>query len=616
VPPSAPTTTAALLDLIRDSRVLPDATAAVTLADAQNLPPDPIHAATALVRRGVLTQFQARMLLSGKFRGFRLGDYLIQDQIGQGGMGAVYLAHHQTLGRKVAIKVLPAASAVDKVALERFLREARTAAALDHPNVVKLYDVCKQGEVRYLVLEFVEGQTLDKLMQSGGIAPGRAVGYIAQAAAGLQHAYEKGFIHRDIKPANLILTPDDTVKILDMGLARSVSGADGLTETLDQGAVVGTADYVSPEQAMNLPGVDIRADIYSLGVTFFALVTGKPPFSGSTASKLVQHQLKDAPSITQLDKTFPPKLARVVSRMMAKRAEDRYPTPADVIVALHPWLAESANLMAGVSRTEEGHGRLSSRNLLATADEEPAKKKAPTPLLWAAVGGAALVLIGGGVTAAVLMRDKKPTTNVTTPVNTPPTQPDTTPPTRPPVGTPATTPAVTPPTKQWTDGKVLYALDLSGQKPFEVEGGTAGMGAKTGAGDFPDGWSVKTWVADHRAKGFADDTKGGPSIGAKPVAGNAILFSPEIGVSGKYVKVRFEYQSAASEQKCTVRVREMTQTKTENDNLATAAAWTKFEKVYDVSAFKNALRVEFHNSDKDKELRVRNFQVLTTEHAK
>jgi serine/threonine protein kinase len=612
VPAAVPATTADLVELIRKSGILADA-ASTDVVLGRSLPADPVHAANVLVRKGVLTQFQARMLLAGKIRGFRLGDYVIQDQIGQGGMGAVYLGVHQTLNRKVGIKVLPQAHTTDKVALERFLREARTAAALDHPNIVKLYDVAKQGEVRYLVMEYVEGQTLDKLIQTGGIAPNRAVGYIAQAAAGLQHAFEKGFIHRDIKPANLILTKDDTVKILDMGLARSLSNKDGLTEALDKGAVVGTADYVSPEQAMNQPGIDIRTDIYSLGVTFFTLVTGRPPFDGNTASKLVQHQLKEVPSISNLDKTFPPKLAAVVSKMMAKKPDDRYRTPADVIVALQPWLIESPSLLAAVNRTEAANnGRLSSRNL---RDEPPLPTKKVPMWLWAVVGGLALVALAGGYFVATLLMGSGKPTNTGSGVTVTPTHPDSTPPTTTPVTPPTDKkpPAVTPtPDKTWTDGKVLYALDLTNQKPFTVDGSTAGMSNKIGDGDFPEGWSVKTWAIENRAKGFADDTAGGPSIGVRSVAGNAILFSPEIAFTGKHVKLRFEYISSATDKLCTVRFREMSSTKTVNDNLLKTDQWIRFERVYDVSAFKQAIRVEFHNSDKGTDLRIRNFQVLET----
>jgi hypothetical protein len=211
----------------------------------------------------------------------------------------------------------------------------------------------------------------------------------------------------------------------------------------------------------------------------------------------------------------------------------------------------------------------------------------------------------------LMNKDTTPTGVATRP--TLPTAPPDTPPTKPAAGgTTPTRPA--PPPVTWADGQVLYALDLGTQQPFEVDGTTMGMSGKTGPGDFPDGWSVKTWKAEDRAKGFADTTAGGPALGAKPVAGNAILFSPEIDFkNARFVKLKFEYQSAASEKLCTVRVREMGAMKTDNENLRPAGEWTRFEKVYDVSAFKNAVRVEFHNSDKGTDLRVRNFRLLATE---
>src|SRR5262249_7178412 len=183
--------------------------------------------------------------------------------------------------------------------------------------------------------------------------------YVAQAAAGLQHAFEKGFVHRDIKPANLMLARNGTIKILDMGLARSFDPNDKLTELLDQGVILGTADFISPEQAINSPNVDIRSDIYSLGASFFALVTGRPPFEGNTTQKLLQHQMKEAPSLTAMDRTFPVGLAEVIATMMAKRPEWRYQTPADVIAALAPWVPNSAQVMAGLSGTDLGKAGMS-----------------------------------------------------------------------------------------------------------------------------------------------------------------------------------------------------------------------------------------------------------------
>jgi eukaryotic-like serine/threonine-protein kinase len=358
-----PSSTAEFLYLLRRSEILPTPSGEEQPAEFTDLPTDPLRAAEVLVRRNLLTRYQAKQLLAGRYKGFRLGAYVIQDLLGQGGMGAVYLAEHVSLRRRVALKVLrPQRGSDTRVGVERFLREARAAAALDHPNIVRIHDVAQQGDTHYLVMEYVEGHTLDHVLARGGIPPSLAVGYIAQAAAGLQHAHEKGFVHRDIKPANLILATDGTVKLLDLGLARSLtSAADRLTEMLDKGAIVGTADYIAPEQAIGDGEIDVRADIYSLGATFFALVTGKPPFKGNTSQKLAQHQLKPAPDLATQDRTFPPELAQVVSKMLAKKPQERYQTPADVIAALAPWLSDDGEekVVVGLSGTDQGSsGRL------------------------------------------------------------------------------------------------------------------------------------------------------------------------------------------------------------------------------------------------------------------
>ena len=287
-----PATSAELVDLLRKSGVVPKDKLAA-LSDL-TVPSEPQKAAAAIVAQGFATRFQAQQLLAGRHKGFRIGAYLILDMLGRGGMGAVYLAEHTELHRKVAIKVLvPGRDEDQKLALERFLREARAAAALDHPNIVRIFDVARHNDVPYLVMEHVEGETLQQVLDRDGAIPyPTATEYVAQAAAGLQHAFEKGFIHRDIKPGNLMRDKTGTVKILDMGLARSSASSDNLTERLDNGAVVGTADFIAPEQALNQPSIDARADIYSLGATFFALIIGKPPFEGNTTQKLLQHQLR------------------------------------------------------------------------------------------------------------------------------------------------------------------------------------------------------------------------------------------------------------------------------------------------------------------------------------
>jgi serine/threonine protein kinase len=349
--PRAPSTTAELITLIAKSGIVPPEK--LSGLSEQSLPADPRKAAAAIVAQGTVTKFQATQLLSGRHKGFRIGAYAIQDILGRGGMGAVYLAEHVELHRKVAIKVLvPSKEEDQRLAVERFQREARSAAALDHPNIVRIFDVSRHLDVPYLVMEYVEGETLQQLIDRDGPIPySTASEYIAQAASGLQHAYEKGFIHRDIKPGNLVRDQTGTIKILDMGLARSANPQDKLTALLDNGAVVGTADFIAPEQAINNQSVDIRADIYSLGASLFALIAGKPPFEGNTTQKLLQHQLRSAPTLASVNASLPKGLSEVVNKMLAKKAEERYRTPAEVISALTPWMENSARILVGISCT-------------------------------------------------------------------------------------------------------------------------------------------------------------------------------------------------------------------------------------------------------------------------
>jgi len=352
--PASPTSVTEFWELLRKSGIWSEEQwLSVQLND---FPEDPQAAAELLIKRKLLTPFQARQLLAGRYKGFRIGQYVVQDIIGRGGMGAVYLGEHVELHRKVALKVLlPAQGEDQRLAQERFFREARAAAALDHPNIVRIFDVARHNNLPYLIMEYVDGETLQQVLEREGALPYTvAVEYIAQAAAGLQHAHERGFIHRDIKPGNLMRDKAGVVKILDMGLARSYSAADNLTERLDRGAVVGTADFIAPEQALNQPNIDGRADIYSLGATLFALIIGKPPFEGNTTQKLLQHQLRSAPRLSSLDSRIPKELCDVVARMLAKRPEDRYQNAAEVIAALAPWTAGSTRVLAGISHTRIG----------------------------------------------------------------------------------------------------------------------------------------------------------------------------------------------------------------------------------------------------------------------
>jgi hypothetical protein len=419
----APTTTNEFLEMVFKSGICSAEELDTKLGSGTTLPREADRLAALLVRRGVLTTFQAKLLLAGRVNGFKLGPYVIRDQLGRGGMGTVYLAEHKTLRRKVALKVLvpPKDANEAKLAVERFLREARAAAALNHPNIVRLHDVGKQGTINYLIMEYVEGDTLESLLVKGGpITPSRAVGYIAQAAAGLQHAHENGFVHRDIKPSNLMLAKDGTVKILDMGLARSHAANDQLTEKLNNGAIIGTTDYMAPEQALGASKIDIRADIYSLGATFFTLVTGNPPFGGTTSQKLMQHQLRAAPLLTELDPTFPEGLAQVASKMLAKKPSERFHTPADVIAALAAWLPRDGEtkVAAALAETRVGNSAVIAKTLDGVSKRTGKKKRATArvpiyrrkAVLWGA-GAGLVVLVGLIATLARGGKTAPPTDN-------------------------------------------------------------------------------------------------------------------------------------------------------------------------------------------------------------
>ncbi|MBL8824138.1 MAG: serine/threonine protein kinase [Planctomycetia bacterium] len=309
------------------------------LEAAQPIPEDPKEMANVLVRDAVLSRFQADQLLSGKWRGFYVGKYRVIERIGIGGMGQVYLAEHRTMKRRYAIKVLPRAKASDPAALERFEREARAGGSIDHPNIVRAYDKDQDGDLHYLVMDFVDGCSLSEIVHaSGPLDPQRAGHYMYQSALGLQHAHDSGLIHRDIKPANILIDREGTVKILDMGLARFFNDhEDIITKKYDE-TVLGTADYLSPEQAIDSHSVDIRSDIYSLGCTFFYTLTGQPPFGdGSVAQKLIWHQTRTPRPVHELRAGVPAELEAILARCMMKKVQDRFGSPEELLEALQPY---------------------------------------------------------------------------------------------------------------------------------------------------------------------------------------------------------------------------------------------------------------------------------------
>ena len=292
---NAPPTIADFLALVRKSGILDENRLAAYLEKQRPtpLPAEPKKFADCLVRDGLLTHFQAEQFLQGKWRRFTIGNYKVLERIGAGGMGSVFLCEHKFMRRRAAVKVLPISQSNDPAALQRFYREARAVAALDHPNIVRAYDIDQEDNLHFLVMEYVDGSSLQEIVQRGGrLDPIRSAHYISHAALGLQHAHEvAGLVHRDIKPGNIIVDRSGTVKVLDLGLARFFYDEDDLlTKKFDEN-VLGTADYLAPEQALDSHSVDIRGDIYSLGGTFYFCLTGLAPFAdGTVAQKLIWHQ--------------------------------------------------------------------------------------------------------------------------------------------------------------------------------------------------------------------------------------------------------------------------------------------------------------------------------------
>jgi serine/threonine protein kinase len=276
--------------------------------------------------------------------------YRVIRLLGQGGMGSVYLAEHRHMERQVALKVINPDMVNNADAVRRFRQEVTAAARLGpHTNIVAVHDAEQAGDLHFLVMEFVEGQSLADYLRTRGPLPiAEACDYVRQAALGLQHAHQQGMIHRDIKPHNLMRTPRAQIKVLDFGLARCGRETDKpRTQLTQQGMLMGTADYMAPEQANDSRVADIRADIYSLGCTLYHLLTGRVPFpDGGTVDKIIKHAVEQPTPVGALRRDLPLGVVRVVEKMMAKSVEQRYQTPAEVAEALAPWTVATVRPVA------------------------------------------------------------------------------------------------------------------------------------------------------------------------------------------------------------------------------------------------------------------------------
>ncbi|QGJ70570.1 Serine/threonine protein kinase [Planctomycetales bacterium 10988] len=303
--------------------------------------------AKCLMKADLLTPWQHSLLIKGYTKGFFIGKYKLLDHLGTGGMSRVYLAEHLLMRRRVALKVLNQELTESSSYLARFYRESQATAQLDHPNIVRVFDVGSEGNLHFMVMEYMQGRTLQEIVdKEGPLDYNTAATYIYQASMGLYAAHEQGLIHRDMKPGNLMIGSKGEVKLLDFGMVRLTEDEMTSITLKHNESMLGTADYLSPEQAVDSHNVDARADIYSLGCTMYFLLTGHPPFSeGSMALRLMKHQTEPPPPISNDRPDVPEALVKICDHTMEKAAEDRYQSAGEIAKDLRAWLMEQGTFL-------------------------------------------------------------------------------------------------------------------------------------------------------------------------------------------------------------------------------------------------------------------------------
>jgi len=383
-----------LLSLIRRSGILLDRQFDVITGKVNSgeYPSETRALAERLVSERILTEFQANRLLRNKVHGLLVGRYVILDHLGTGGRGRVFKAQHRLMGRVAALKVIAPQIAKRASSIARFYREMRLIGRLDHPNVVRAFDADQAGDLLYIVMEYVAGRSLDRIVEEKGRLPAaRVANYMAQAAMGLAHAHERGIVHRDVKPPNLLLSDEGQVKVLDLGLSALTEADSAASFATAAGLIVGTVHYMSPEQAMAM-NIDGRSDLFSLGCTMYYLLSALLPFPGESIAECLTLRIKGDPApITRYCPDLSPRLIQVMDKLMARRPEDRFQTAAEAALALQTAaIPEAADLSApqpiaptepepSVSTVEQA----ADASLAVPTDvAQPGEFLIPAPLTW------------------------------------------------------------------------------------------------------------------------------------------------------------------------------------------------------------------------------------------